>query len=103
MYIKFYNVSHYGYKCFSLSFRLPKKYSFKNLAQAVGTSSLRLGHLTASQASREYRVPRMTVSDHVKQPHMRTTTGPPLQLSKQYKGIKDFALYCTRQRFPLTR
>ena len=64
---------------FSFFFRMPKKYSCEKLAQAVG--SVRRGHLNISQASREYEVPRMTVSDHVKQPHTRSTTGPPRQLS----------------------
>jgi len=70
---------------------MPKKYSCEKLAQGVG--SVRRGHLTISQASREYRVPRMTESGHVKQPHMRTTTGPPLQLSDEdTRAFKDCAL-----------
>ena len=86
---------------FLFFFRMPKKYSGETLAQAVG--SVRRGHFTIAQASREYGVPRKTVSDHVKKPRMRTTTGPPRQLSDEdTRAFIDFALYCARQRFPLT-
>jgi hypothetical protein len=81
---------------------MPKNYNDDNLMKAV--SAVKKKQLTVSKAAREFNIPRTTISDHVKNPDIRTKKGPVKQLTREETdGLVNYVLYMAGQGFPLTR
>ena len=80
---------------------MPKTYQLEDIKAAV--QSVNAAKLTITQAAREYKVPRQTVSDHVHK-EMKYTTGNDRMLNdEEEEALVGYCKYMASHGFPLSR